>query len=198
MTTSLKQVDIVMGCLSFQSCLTLCNPMDYTVQNIGVSSLSLLQGIFPTQVPTLGLNSGFPHCRQILYQLSHKKCPTILEWVDYPFSSKSSWPRNQTGISCNAGEFFTKRAIREALSNGLTYLKKQDNHKSKIYSKFTKKQENTSIIQKKTIIPQKVKHKGKERNEEKLRITWKTRFKMATYTSVSNYLKCPWTDRFIQ
>ena len=37
-------------------------------QNSGVGSLSLLQGIFPTQ----GLNPGLPHCRQILYQLSHK------------------------------------------------------------------------------------------------------------------------------
>ena len=32
------------------------------------SSLSLLQGIFPTQ----GLNPGLLHCRRILYQLSHK------------------------------------------------------------------------------------------------------------------------------
>ena len=32
---------------------------------------SLLQGIFPTQ----GLNPGLPHCRQILYQLSHKGSP---------------------------------------------------------------------------------------------------------------------------
>ena len=31
-------------------------------------SLSLLQGIFPTQ----GLNPGLPHCRRILYQMSHK------------------------------------------------------------------------------------------------------------------------------
>jgi len=31
-------------------------------QNTGVSSLSLLQGIFPTQ----GLNPRLPHCRQIL------------------------------------------------------------------------------------------------------------------------------------
>ena len=51
-----------------QSCLTLCDPMDYTVwnslgQNTGVGSLSLLQGIFPTQ----GLNPGLPHCRWILY-----------------------------------------------------------------------------------------------------------------------------------
>ena len=26
-----------------------------------------------------------PHCRQILYQLSHKGIPRILEWVAYPF-----------------------------------------------------------------------------------------------------------------
>ena len=35
-------------------------------QNTGVGSLSLLQGIFPTQ----GLNPCLPHCRQILSQLS--------------------------------------------------------------------------------------------------------------------------------
>ena len=40
-------------------------------QNIGVGSLSLLQGIFPTQ----GLNPDLLHCRQILYQLSHKGSP---------------------------------------------------------------------------------------------------------------------------
>ena len=33
-----------------------------------MGSLSLLQGIFPTQ----GSNPGLLHCRQILYQLSHK------------------------------------------------------------------------------------------------------------------------------
>ena len=36
--------------------------------NTAVGSLSLPQGIFPTQ----GLNLGLPHCRRILYQLSHK------------------------------------------------------------------------------------------------------------------------------
>ena len=49
-------------------------------QNSGVGSLSLLQGIFPTQ----GLNPGLPHCRQFLYQLSHKGSPRILEWEAYP------------------------------------------------------------------------------------------------------------------
>ena len=71
-----------------QSCLTLCDPMDYTVHGIlqarireWAGSLSLLQGIFPTQ----GLNPRLPHCRQILYQLSHKGSPRILEWVSIPF-----------------------------------------------------------------------------------------------------------------
>ena len=36
-------------------------------QNSGVGSCFLLQGIFPTQ----GSNPGLPHCRQVLYQLSH-------------------------------------------------------------------------------------------------------------------------------
>ena len=37
-------------------------------QNTGVGSLSLLQGIFPTQ----GLNPGLLHCRWILYKLRNK------------------------------------------------------------------------------------------------------------------------------
>ena len=51
-----------------QLCPTLCDLMDYTVQNTGVGSLSLLQGIFPIQ----GSNPALPHHRGILYQLSHK------------------------------------------------------------------------------------------------------------------------------
>ena len=35
------------------------------------------------------------------------------EWVAFPFSSGSSWPRNLTGVSCIAGGFFTNWAIRE-------------------------------------------------------------------------------------
>ena len=40
----------------------------------------------------------------------------ILEWVAYPFSRGSSWPRNWTRVSCIAGGFFTSWAIRECLS----------------------------------------------------------------------------------
>ena len=67
--------------------------MEFSRQNTGVRSLSLLQGIFPTQ----GLNPGLLHLRWILYQLSHQGSPWILEWIAYPFSSGSSLPRNQTG-----------------------------------------------------------------------------------------------------
>ena len=50
-----------------QSCPTLWphrlySPWNSPGQNTGVDSLSLLQGIFPTQ----GSNPGLPHCRQIL------------------------------------------------------------------------------------------------------------------------------------
>ena len=44
----------------------LYSPWNSPGQNTGVGSLSLLQGIFPTQ----GSNPGLPHCRQSLYQLS--------------------------------------------------------------------------------------------------------------------------------
>ena len=73
----------------------LYSPWNSPGQNTGVGSLSLLQGIFPTQ----RLNPGLLHCRWILYQLSHKGNPRILEWVAYSFSRGSSLPRNRTGVS---------------------------------------------------------------------------------------------------
>ena len=105
--------------------LTLCNPVDCSLpgssvhgdspgKNTAVGCHSPLQGIFPTQ----GSNPGLPHCRWILYQVSHKGSPRILEWVAYPFSSRSSWSRNQTRVSCIAGGFFTNWATREAHSDG--------------------------------------------------------------------------------
>ena len=46
----------------------LYSPWNSLGQNTGVGSLSLLQGIFPTQ----GSNPGLPHYRRILYQLSYQ------------------------------------------------------------------------------------------------------------------------------
>ena len=46
----------------------LSSPWDSPGQNTGVGSLSLLQGVCPNQ----GSSPGPPHCRRILYQLSHQ------------------------------------------------------------------------------------------------------------------------------
>ena len=88
----------------------LYSPWNSQDQNTGVGSCSRLQGIFPTQ----GSNPALLHCGWSLYQLSHQGGPRILEWVAYPFSSRSSQTRNQIGVSCIAGGFFTNRAIKEA------------------------------------------------------------------------------------
>ena len=77
------------------------SPWNSPGQNTGVGSHSVLQRIFPTQ----GSNPGLPHCWRVLYQLSHQGSPRILEWVAYPFFSRSSRPRNQTRVSCIAGGF---------------------------------------------------------------------------------------------
>ena len=82
--------------------------MEFSRPTYWSCSLSLLQGIFPTQAS----NPGLPLCRQILYQLSHKGSPGILEWVDDPFSSRSSQLRNWGLLRCRWILF--QQTIREA------------------------------------------------------------------------------------
>ena len=48
-------------------------PWNFSGKNTGMGSLSLIQGIFPTQ----GSNPGLLHCRWILYQLSHREAQLI-------------------------------------------------------------------------------------------------------------------------
>ena len=55
-------------------------------KNTGVGSLSLPQGIFPTQ----GSNPGLPHCRCICYQLSHREAQEY--WSGQPFPSPGDLP----------------------------------------------------------------------------------------------------------
>ena len=93
----------------------LYSPWNSPGQNTGLSSLFLLQGIFPTQ----GLNPDLLHCSWILYQMSHKGSGKVREWVAYPFSSRSFRPRNWTRVSCIAGGFFTNWAIREATDKAI-------------------------------------------------------------------------------
>ena len=118
-------------CVLWHTVPTLCDPMDYTVhvislgQKTGVSSLSLLQGIFSNQ----GLNTGLLHYRQILCQLSHQGSPRILEWVAYPFSSRSSQPSNWIRVSCRQtlyqlSHYFVFVALKETEMKIVFFLKK--------------------------------------------------------------------------
>ena len=59
-----------------------------------------------TRSPTLHVDS--------LYCLSHQESRRILEWVVYPFSRGTSWPRNWTRVSCIVGRFFSNLATSEA------------------------------------------------------------------------------------
>ena len=97
-----------------QSCLTLCS---HTVH--GTLQARILEWVaFPLSRGSFQPrdNPGLLLCGWILYQLSYKGSPRILERVADPFSSRSSWPRNQTRVSCIARGFFTNWAIREAPS----------------------------------------------------------------------------------
>ena len=96
--------DGYMLCLVDQSCLTLCDPMDCSPpgssvqvdspsKNTGVGCHFFLQEIFPTQ----GSNLGLPHCRWILYHLTHQGSPRILEWVFFSFSRRTSQPAELPG-----------------------------------------------------------------------------------------------------
>ena len=89
----------------------LYSPWNSPGQNTEVGSLFLLQRIFPT----LGSNLGLLNGRQILLpaEPQGKSKNTRVGSLAYPFSSGSSWPRNQTRVSCIAGGFFTNWAIRE-------------------------------------------------------------------------------------
>ena len=73
------------------------SPRNSPGQNTGVGSLSLLQGIFPTQVSRIA-GGFFP---------SWATREVQEYWSGLPFP-------NRTGVSCIAGGFFTNWAIREA------------------------------------------------------------------------------------
>ena len=80
----------------------------YLERIISLCQISFLEtGSFPFSGGSAQLNPGLLHGRQILYQLSHKGSPRILERVAYPFSADLPNPGNQTRVSCTAGRFFT-------------------------------------------------------------------------------------------
>ena len=79
-TTERKKVKLL-------SCVWLCDPVDCNlpgsfvlgilqVRILELLAISFSRGIIPTQ----GSNPGLPHCRQMLYPLSHQGSPGTIGW----------------------------------------------------------------------------------------------------------------------
>ena len=66
----------------------------------------------PVDLPDPGIKLESPALEADSLPAEQPGKPRILECVAYPFFSGSSWPRNQTGVSCIAGRFFTNWATR--------------------------------------------------------------------------------------
>ena len=86
----------------------LYSPWNSPGQNTEVGSLSLLQGIFPTQ----GFNSGLPLCKRILYQLS-PKVAVLQMWMRAPQTAIQQMSSPTTVIA---------EELRNARSSHLPYL----------------------------------------------------------------------------
>ena len=84
-----KEICVYVKVKATQSCLTLCNPMEFSRpwnspgQNAEFGCCSLLQGIFPTQGP----NPGLLPCSRILYPLSYQGSPCVC--VYFCFSGRT-------------------------------------------------------------------------------------------------------------
>ena len=89
------QTSFILGCVCSVASVVSSSLRSYGLQTAGllcpwgspgkntrVDCHALLQGIFLTQ----GLKPVLPHCKQILYHLSHQGSPRKLEWIAYPFS----------------------------------------------------------------------------------------------------------------
>ena len=102
-----------------QSCLTLCDLMDYTV--LGILQVRILERVavpFSRGSSNPGIEPRSPTLQadSLTAEPQGKPKNTRVGRVAYPFSSGSSWQRNQIRVCCIAGRFFTSWAIREVLS----------------------------------------------------------------------------------
>ena len=89
----------------------------------GVGSHSLLQGIFPVQ----GMNSGLPHCRQILYCLRHQGSPYVRLETSTQFFFKLSFVKfikdfpgasDSKESACNPGYWCSIPGLRRSPEEG--------------------------------------------------------------------------------
>ena len=85
-------------------------------KNTGVGSLSLLQGIFPTQES----NQGLLHCRQTLYQLSYQGSPHLTaKWnLSFSLGTCHMLGEDALGLGQNAPVMSTHTGVRPVLLLG--------------------------------------------------------------------------------
>ena len=110
------KVKVAQSCRTLRLC-GLYGPWNSPGQNTGVGSLSLLQGIFPTQE----LNLCLPHCRHILYQLSH---------MGSLYCSRYSYLLNLQGIfltqESNQGLLHCRQILYQLSYQGSSHLRKEN------------------------------------------------------------------------
>ena len=126
-------LDIHVVRLVAQLCPTLCDPKDCTGSSVHADSLgkntevgcyALLQGIFPTQ----GLNTDLPHCRWILYCMSHQRSPYSCSVQSVQSFSHVQFFATPWTVACQASlsitvfrSFFKLMSIR-CLLNSILFL----------------------------------------------------------------------------
>ena len=94
----------------------LYSPWNSPGQNTGAGSCSLLQGIFLTP----GSNPGLPHCRRILYQLSHQEAHRLWEGKIFPKSKDwQMWLYNNLVVVVQ----LTARSCPTLQSHGLQHAR---------------------------------------------------------------------------
>ena len=91
-----------------QLCLTLCDPMDYTVH--GILQARILEWVaFPSpgDLPNPGIEPRFPALWGDSSPAEPPAKPKNTGVGSVPFSRGPSHPRDHTRVSCTAGGFFT-------------------------------------------------------------------------------------------
>ena len=97
-----------------QSCLTLCDPMDYSPPGSSVHGILQARILEWVAIPFSRGSSPPRDWTWVSYTAGRsltiwatKWSPRILEWVAIPFLGVSCWPTDWTWVSCTAGRFFT-------------------------------------------------------------------------------------------
>ena len=100
-----------------------CSPPGSTV--LGILQARILEWVaMPSSrdLPNPGIEPMSPALQADSLPAELPGKPRILQWVAYPFARGSSRPRNQTGVSCIVGWFFTSWATHNDLKGLLKHV----------------------------------------------------------------------------